>query len=107
MELTGFLAHCSFDTCILKGQGNALLYPNPLWRTPGDIDVWTKTKSEGRCNKDDVRKVIEFVQEKNPKEKVCYHHVDYGEYEGVEVEMHYRPSFMFNPVHNCRLQQWL
>ena len=26
--------------CILKGQGNALMYPNPYSRTPGDIDVW-------------------------------------------------------------------
>lgn len=28
-----------FRTCILKGQGNALLYPNGLLRTPGDIDI--------------------------------------------------------------------
>jgi len=29
-----------FRTCILKGQGNALMYPNPYSRTPGDIDIW-------------------------------------------------------------------
>jgi hypothetical protein len=98
VELTDFLAHRGFDTCILKGQGNASLYPNPLWRTPGDIDVWTRKKS--------IRETIQFAREKNPKGKVCYHHVDYGEYDGVEVEIHYRPSFMFNPVHNCRLQKW-
>ena len=28
-----------FRTCILKGQGNALMYPNPYSRTPGDIDI--------------------------------------------------------------------
>lgn len=27
-------------SCILKGQGNALMYPNPNLRTPGDIDIW-------------------------------------------------------------------
>lgn len=29
-------------TCILKGQGNALIYPDPLMRTPGDIDIWAE-----------------------------------------------------------------
>ena len=28
-----------FRTCILKGQGNALMYPNPYSRTPGDMTV--------------------------------------------------------------------
>ena len=28
-----------FRTCILKGQGNALMYPNLDSRTPGDIDI--------------------------------------------------------------------
>lgn len=31
-----------FRTCILKGQGNALMYPNPYSRTPGDIDIWVE-----------------------------------------------------------------
>lgn len=29
-----------FRNCILKGQGNALLYPNPYMRTSGDIDIY-------------------------------------------------------------------
>ena len=29
-----------FRCCILKGQGNALLYPDPYMRTPGDIDIY-------------------------------------------------------------------
>ena len=29
-------------TCLLKGQGNALLYPDPHMRTPGDIDIWAE-----------------------------------------------------------------
>ena len=32
--------------CILKGQGNALMYPNPYSRTPGDIDVWMNASRE-------------------------------------------------------------
>lgn len=32
--------------CILKGQGNALMHPNPYSRTPGDIDVWIDASRE-------------------------------------------------------------
>ena len=28
--------------CVLKGQGNAAMYPNPDLRQPGDIDVWVE-----------------------------------------------------------------
>lgn len=74
------------------------MYPNPLLRTPGDIDVWTRGNG--------IRGIIRIVRKKNPKAKACYHHVDYGKFKDVEVEIHYRPSFMFNPVHNNRLQRW-
>ena len=33
-----------FPNCILKGQGVALLYPKPLRRHSGDVDVWLKGK---------------------------------------------------------------
>ena len=39
-ELTKYFAEAGFRTCILKGQGNALMYPDPLSRTSGDIDIW-------------------------------------------------------------------
>lgn len=93
-----------FDGCILKGQGNSLLYPKPYRRTPGDIDVWVKC--DGRCKMDDVRRVIRFVKGRNPEGRAVYHHIDGGEIDGVEVEVHYRPSFMQNPIHNQRLQKW-
>lgn len=108
VELTEILGQYGYESCILKGQGNALMYPNPLWRTPGDIDVWTmpgeRSKDKGQRLK--IREIIRYVKTKNPDAKACYHHVDYGMFKGVEVEVHYRPSFMFNPVHNSRLQKW-
>lgn len=108
VEVGEYFKTKGFESCILKGQGNAMMYPNPLLRTPGDIDVWVQLGERLRVNGSrlNVKEVIQLAREKNPKGKVCYHHVDYGEYDGVEVEIHYRPSFMFNPVHNCRLQQW-
>ena len=84
-----------FRTCILKGQGNALMYPKPYSRTPGDIDLWVDGGD---------RKVVSFVRSLSPDEKVCYHHIGFPEYNGVEVEVHFRPSFLFCFRHNRCLQ---
>ena len=86
-----------FRTCILKGQGNALMYPNPYCRTPGDIDIWV----EGEDNR-----VISFVRSISPHEKACYHHIEFPSYKGVEVEVHYRPSFLLCFWHDRKLQKY-
>ena len=86
-----------FRTCIQKGQGNALMYPNPNSRTPGDIDIWV----EGEDNR-----VISFVRSISPHEKACYHHIEFPSYKGVEVEVHYRPSFLLCFWHNRKLQKY-
>ena len=86
-----------FRTCILKGQGNALLYPNGLHRTPGDIDVWVDGGD---------KRVLSFVRSISPHEKACYHHIEFPSYKGVEVEVHYRPSFLLCFWHNRRLQKY-
>ena len=84
-------------TCILKGQGNALLYPNPYSRTTGDIDIWVKGGD---------KRVISFVRSISPHEKACYHHIEFPSYKGVEVEVHYRPSFLLCFWHNRKLQKY-
>ena len=86
-----------FRTCILKGQGNALLYPNGLHRTPGDIDIWVEGGD---------KRVISFVHSISPHEKACYHHIEFPSYKGVEVEVHYRPSFLLCFWHNRKLQKY-
>ena len=92
-----------YSCCVLKGQGNALMYPDSYARMSGDIDVWLMPKSEGKRQKSDV---IEYVKKKNPEGRAEYHHIDYGDFDGVEVEVHYRPSFLNNLIYNHRLQQW-
>ena len=106
-ELIEKLAKDGYDSCILKGQGNACCYPDPYSRTPGDIDVWVKAKSDVRCKKEDVKKVIRFVREKNPSGVACNIHVEYGDFGGVEVEIHYRPASLHNPIYNRRLMSWI
>ena len=86
-----------FRTCILKGQGNALLYPNPYSRTPGDIDIWVEGGD---------KRVISFVRSISPQEKACYHHIEFPSYKGVEVEVHYRPSFLLCFWNNRKLQKY-
>ena len=86
-----------FRTCILKGQGNVLMYPNPYSRTPGDIDIWVEGGD---------KRLISFVRSISPHEKACYHHIEFPSYKGVEVEVHYRPSFLLCFWHNRKLQKY-
>ena len=86
-----------FRSCILKGQGNALMYPCPGHRTAGDIDIWLSGKPS---------EVIRFVHSIASDEKASYHHIDFPAINGIPVEVHYRPCYMQNPLHNYRLQKY-
>ena len=94
-----------FDCCILKGQGNNLLYPDSFTRSPGDIDVWLMEQDNRTST--NVKNIIGFVRGKGLDAHAMYHHVDFGQVNGTEVEIHYRPSFMFNLANNKRLQRLL
>ena len=97
IQVSGWFRKKGFRTCILKGQGNALMYPNPYFRTPGDIDIWVEGGD---------KRVISFVRSISPHEKACYHHIEFPSYKGVEVEVHYRPSFLLCFRHNRKLQKY-
>lgn len=92
-----------FKCCILKGQGNNLLYPNPYSRMSGDIDLWMAQTGDFAK---DTKRILKYVRSKNPKGKTIYHHIKYGYFNKVEVEVHYRPSFLNNLLYNHRLQKW-
>ena len=97
IQVSGWFRKKGFRTCILKGQGNALMYPNPYSRTPGDIDIWVEGGD---------KRVISFVRSISPHEKACYHHIEFPSYKGVEIEVHYRPSFLQCFWHNRKLQEY-
>lgn len=86
-----------FRSCLLKGQGNALLYPTPYMRTPGDIDIWVEGGD---------KKVIAYIDSILPGSRRIYHHIDFINAGKIPIEVHYRPSWMSNPLHNKRLQRW-
>ena len=97
VEVAEWFGRKGFRTCVLKGQGNALLYPSGMERTPGDIDIWVEGGD---------KRVISFVRSISPHEKACYHHIEFPSYKGVEVEVHYRPSFLLCFWHNRKLQKY-
>ena len=86
-----------YDCCVLKGQGNALMYPNPLARIPGDIDIWTVG---------DIPSIIKLGKKTNPEAQPMYHHIDFAPIGDIPVEVHYRPAFMNSLIRNSRLQRW-
>lgn len=46
VDLVNFFREEGFRTCVLKGQGNALYYPDPYLRMSGDIDIWVEGGGE-------------------------------------------------------------
>ena len=83
--------------CILKGQGNALMYPNPYSRTSGDIDVWVNASRE---------QITEYAKKHfEIGDDIRYHHLETS-LDGVPVELHFFPCTMNNPIYNARLQKW-
>ena len=83
--------------CILKGQGNALMYPNPYSRTPGDVDVWIDASRE---------RILEYAQKKfELGDDIRLQHLETSLY-GVPVELHFFPCSMNNPIYHARLQKW-
>lgn len=91
------LSAAGFRCCLLKGQGNALMYPDPRMRTSGDVDVWT----DG-----DDHRALRYAASFEAHPEFYYHHVELPEVDGLPVEMHYRPAFLQSFRHNKRLQSY-
>ena len=88
-----------FRNIILKGPSVACYYKNKnlnLYRTPGDIDIWLDGK---RSN------IISYVQDIMPDSPIFYHHMDYPKIDGIEIEVHFTPSWMNSYFTNKKLQK--
>ena len=96
-KLYSMLREDGLRCCILKGQGNALMYPNAYSRNPGDIDVWVNASRE---------QITEYVKKHfEIGDDIRYHHIETS-VDGVPVELHFIPCTMNNPIYNARLQKW-
>ena len=96
-KLFSMLRKDGMRCCVLKGQGNALMYPNPYSRTPGDIDVWIDASRE---------RIMEYAQKKfELEDDIRLQHLETS-LDGVPVELHFFPCSMNNPIYHARLQKW-
>ena len=96
-KLFSMLREDGMRCCVLKGQGNAMMYPNPYSRTPGDIDVWIDASRE---------RIMEYAQKKfELEDDIRLQHLETS-LDGVPVELHFFPCSMNNPIYHARLQKW-
>ena len=96
-KLYSMLREDGLRCCILKGQGNALMYPNVYSRNPGDIDIWVNASRE---------QITEYAKKHfEIDDDIRYHHIETS-VDGVPVELHFFPGIMNNSIYNARLQKW-
>lgn len=99
------LRDAGYQCCVLKGQGNSVMYPNPLVRTPGDIDIWVTGGREVAKEACSTMMEMNASRGAEMEEDVRYYHYEMM-IGGVAVELHCFPSLMNNPFYNRRLQRW-
>ena len=89
-----------FMTSILKGQGNAALYPSEisLFRQSGDIDIWVD------CG---FNKALQYCRERYGNVEFDYINAHLPAFDGIEVELHWRVQAISNLFRNYQLQQWM
>ena len=96
-KLFSMLRKDGMRCCVLKGQGNALMYPSPYSRTPGDIDVWIDASRE---------RIMEYAQKKfELGDDIRLQHLETS-LDDVPVELHFFPCSMNNILYHARLQKW-
>lgn len=112
-RLTQLFENEGHRTVVLKGQANARLYPNPLCRQPGDIDIWVdggeKRVLSLLVNLGIIESKDIVSYEDETKATKVYHHVHLPvNKRQIDVEVHFRPSSgIWNPIYNRRLQLYL
>lgn len=97
-ELSQILNEAGFRFCILKGQGNAEMYPDPRLRCAGDIDVWIDA---------DEKSVIGFVKKRYPDIEQTFKHIKFPVFDDVEVDVHTTPLKLYYPRHKKALKKWI
>ena len=97
-QISEFWAKQGYRSGILKGQANAMMYPRPELRSPGDIDIWV----DG-----DAKDIIRIAQRKAPDGHYSLHHVTMPVFSDTSIEVHYRPVFLDNWWKDKLLKQYI
>lgn len=95
------------DYTLLKGQGIAIYYPQPLLRTPGDFDFWVAPHHAQHLSTAALRKeIVRFAESHGGVKSVYYHHLHFNCSQVSDVELHYFPSWNDNLWLNHHLQHF-
>ncbi len=101
MEAAGslyrFFKKHGYPNCIIKGPAAAAYYPRPELRQGGDIDIWVGGERQD---------IVDFLRSKCQVRRVVYHHCDARLVKGINVEVHFTPTWMNGFFANRRLQKW-
>lgn len=97
VQLANLMKDADLKYCIIKGQGNAMMYPDPYCRNAGDIDIWLGGGREV---------VKRFVLSRFPDAFDNGHHIDFPLFHDTTVDVHYIPAYLCNPLYNKRIQSW-
>ena len=87
-----------YRNIILKGQANAHLYPSPLARVSGDIDIWIDAPR---------KEVISYIRKMFPKEEVTWIEMNFPVLKSTLVEVHFQLTYLYDPFTNRKLQNYL
>ncbi len=96
-ELTRRFLSVGFKSCVLKGVGMAQYYPEPERRLCGDIDLLVDGRRKDVMARQRTQCKIGYM---------TWHHVEAKFFEDVDVEVHFFPIWLYNPIRNWRLQRY-
>ena len=98
---TRLFAERGYRSVVLKGQANARLYPEPLSRQSGDIDIWVPG---GYDKVERLLLSMGLISEGRDSYRVS-HHIGFRDASGIEIEVHHRPAEV--PFRNAEFQEAL
>lgn len=97
VELTIFFADRNINSCVLKGQGTTLLYPDPTRHQCGNIYLWVDdNRDEG----------LKLIRKEYHIGDVGIKYIDVDFLEDAPVEIHFNPSYSYYFVNGKRLAEW-
>ncbi len=102
-----------FRCCLLKGQGNALFYPDPYTRSSGDVDMWICGYADAAADcgysypsAENMRhRIFTYLKERFKINNIRTHHVCFL-YKDVEIEAHSTGASITHPIYGKRFQKW-
>ncbi len=96
--LCRYFTGAGYRNCILKGLGTSLYYKHPEQRQCGDIDIWVEGERDA---------ILKFARDNClGVPHIDIKHADFSIFEDVPVEVHFLPSWMYNPFTNKKLQRF-